>query len=427
MKRQWPATLTIRKPAGDRMAIPAGISQQRTWMVCGLLFLATVLNYLDRQVLSLTAEHVMAEFHLDQEHFGEIVSSFRYSYAAVQLFGGWLVDAAGPRLVFPLAVGLWSAAGICTGWSQTISGLRGCRFALGVGEALNWPCALKTTEQLLEPRDRAFANGIFNGGTAIGAMIAPVVVTILVRRSGWRSPFLFTGALGGLWVLLWAVTMRGQGTKMRGRPIAIRRVPSIMATIARRKEFSLLVASAVIINGVSYFLADWIPLYLKTDRGFGFAQGNALSILVYAGLDSGNLLTGYFVRRAMIRGASIGSARNVAPGASCVLMSCAPIAGFTPWRFLALACIALTAVGVAGFLVIYLTTVQDVDPLHVGTTAGMLGGVGNLVYGMLAPWIGRLSDLHHTAVIFSLIGVLPWVAYLCIAPVIREQSYVIRH
>jgi MFS-type transporter involved in bile tolerance (Atg22 family) len=128
----------------------------------------------------------------------------------------------------------------------------------------------------------------------------------------------------------------------------------------------------------------------------------------------------------MIRGAGIGSARNVALGASCVLMSCAPIAGFTPWRFLALACIALTAVGVAGFLVIYLTTVQDVDPLHVGTTAGMLGGVGNLVYGMLAPWIGRLSDLHHTAVIFSLIGVLPWVAYLCIAPVIREQSYVIR-
>jgi len=401
----------------------AGNIPRRTWLICGLLLLATVLNYLDRQVISLTAEQIMAEFHLDRQQFGEVVSSFRYSYAAVQLFGGWVVDAAGPMLVFPIAVALWSAAGISTGWSQTIGGLHRCRFLLGVGEALNWPCALKTTEQLLQPRDRSLANGIFNGGTAIGAMIAPVVVTVLVRKSGWRSPFIFSGALGGIWVCLWAFSMRGQSAKMSGRPIAIRQIPSIMASIARRKEFSLLMASAVIINGVSYFLADWIPLYLKTDRGFGFAQGNALSILVYAGLDSGNILTGFFVRRAVMLGATIGNARNVALGASCVLMSCAPVAGFTRWRFLALACIALTAVGVAGFLVIYLTAVQEVDPLHVGTTAGMLGGLGNLVYGMLAPGIGRLSDQHQTAVIFSLIGILPWVAYFCIATVIRAQSY----
>ncbi len=103
-------------------------------------------------------------------------------------------------------------------------------------------------------------------------------------------------------------------------------------------------------------------------------------------------------------------------------MSCAPIAGVTRWRFVALTCIALTAVGVAAFLVVYLTAVQDVDPQHVGATAGMLGGVGNLIYGMLAPGIGLLSDLHQTAVVFSLIGVLPWLAYLCIAPVIRAQS-----
>ncbi len=423
MKTQSQTTPTIRKPAGARMQTPAVASPQRAWVVCGLLLLATVLNYLDRQVLSLTAENVMAEFHLNQQHFGDVVASFRYSYAAVQLFGGWLVDAAGPRLVFPMAVALWSAAGVFTGLSHTMAGLRASRFVLGIGEAFNWPCSLKTTERLLEPRDRSFANGIFNGGTALGAMLAPVVVTLLVRRSGWRSPFLLTGAIGGLWVLLWTVVMRRRASKLGGQPISLRRVPSLMASIARRKEFSLLVASAVIINGVSYFLADWIPLYLKTDRGFGFVEGNALSMLVYGGLDSGNILTGYLVRRAVIGGASVGNARNAALAASCALMSSAPLAGFTPWRFLALACIALTAVGVAGFLVIYLTTVQDVDPLHVGTTAGMLGGLGNLVYGVLAPWIGRLADLHQTAVIFSLIGVLPWVAYLCIAPVIKAQAY----
>ncbi len=140
--------------------------------------------------------------------------------------------------------------------------------------------------------------------------MAPVVVTILVKHSGWRSPFFVTGALGGIWVLLWAATMRGQSAKMSGRPVPFRSIPLIMVSIARRREFSLLLVSAVIVNSVSYFLADWIPLYLKTERGFGFAQGNALSILVYAGLDSGNILSGYFVRWAVTRGVSIGSARE---------------------------------------------------------------------------------------------------------------------
>ncbi|MCU1258993.1 MAG: sugar phosphate permease [Bryobacterales bacterium] len=417
MKTRLPTLPTLPRPAG---------ANRRAWLVCGLLLLATILNYLDRQVLSLTAERVIAEFHLDHRGFGEIVSWFRYSYAAVQLLGGWLVDALGPRLVFPLAVAFWSAAGMGTAWVHTLGGLRACRFALGIGEAFNWPCSLKTTEQLLEPRDRPLANGIFNSGTAAGAIIAPVIVTVLVRQSGWRSPFLFTGALGAVWVLLWAISMSGEGARMGANRAAMRHAPRAMAAIARRKEFWLLTASAVVINGASYFLADWIPLYLKMDRGFGFAEGNVLSILVYAGLDSGNIAAGYLVRRAVIRGARIECARLQAVGISCVLMSLAPLAGFTAWRYLALACIALTAVGVAGFLVIYLTTLQDLDPEHVGTVAGMLGGLGNLVYGMLTPSIGRLSDLHQTAIVFLLIGGLPWLAYLCIAPVITAQSNAIR-
>jgi MFS transporter, ACS family, aldohexuronate transporter len=394
--------------------------------VCSLLLMATVLNYLDRQVLSLTAERVIAEFHLSHEGFGNVVSSFRYSYAAMQFIGGWLVDAVGPRVVFPLAVAFWSAAGFGTAFVRSIGALRDCRLALGIGEAFNWPCALKTTERLLEPRDRSLANGIFNGGTAVAAMIAPLIVTILVRQSGWRLPFIFTGALGALWVVLWSLTIGRRSPLLDGNSAALRRAPSIALGIARRREFWLLVASAIVVNGVSYFLADWIPLYLKTDRKFGFIEGNALSILVYAGLDTGNVLTGYLVRRSMMRGAPIARARMAALTGSCVLMSCAPLAGFTPWRYLALGCISLTAVGTAGFLVIYLTSLQDVDPLHVGTTAGLLGGIGNLSYGLLAPSIGKLSDLHQTSTIFLLIGALPWLAYFCISPVIRAQSNAIR-
>lgn len=404
------------------MSKPHLASQPGLWLVCALLLMATVLNYLDRQVLSLTAERVITEFHLSHESFGAVLSSFRYSYAAMQFIGGFLVDAVGPRVLFPLAVAFWSAAGFGTAFVRSIVALRACRFALGIGEAFNWPCALKTTERLLQPRDRALANGIFNGGMAVAAMMAPVIVTLLVRQSGWRLPFLFTGTLGVLWIVAWSLTIGRRTPRLDGSSAVMWNAPSILLGIIRLRQFWLLVASAIVINGVSYFLADWIPLYLKTDRGFSFVQSNALSILVYAGLDTGNVLTGYLVRRAMIHGAPIAKARRLALTASCVLMSCAPLAGFTPWRYLSLACMVLTAVGTAGFLVIYLTSVQDVDPAHVGTTAGLLGGIGNLSYGLLAPSIGRLSDLHQTSTLFLLIGALPWLAYLCISPVIRAQS-----
>jgi ACS family hexuronate transporter-like MFS transporter len=178
------------------------------WFICALLLSATVLNYLDRQVLSLTAENIIGDFHTDKASFGTMIAAFRYSYAAVQFFGGWLVDALGARAVFPAAVGVWPCAGMLTAGAFSLPGMWTCRFPLGAGEAFNWPCALKVTESLLAAEERPLANGIFNSGTALGAMIAPVIVTLVTLRFGWRSAFLLTGALGFLWIGLWHALTR---------------------------------------------------------------------------------------------------------------------------------------------------------------------------------------------------------------------------
>jgi len=408
------STHTSRTKAG------ADIVGKRKWWICILLLLATVLNYLDRQVLSLTAEHVMAEFGLDKEGFGRVLGAFRYSYALVQVFGGWIVDAFGARWVFPGAVGLWSIAGMATAFAPTFSTLLMCRVVLGVGEAFNWPCALKVTERLLEPKDRPLANGLFNSGTAVGAMIAPLLVTGLVLNYGWRSPFVVAGALGAVWVIAWYVSTRNLA--LAREQLKVAEVPAVMGRILRLRAFWLLATSAVVVNGVSYFLADWIPLYLKTERGFSFSVGNALSILVYAGLDGGNLLAGVFVRRAVHRGWSVAAARNRALLCACTLMSTAVLAGWTKANAIALVCLVLTAVGVAMFLVIYLTLVQDLDPQHIGTAAGMLGGLGNLAYGAVSPYIGRLADANQSAVTFGMIAVLPWLAYFTISSVVRRPA-----
>ena len=394
-----------------------------TWVVCGLLLAATVLNYLDRQVLSLTAEKIIAEYHTDKAGFGELIAAFRFSYATVQVFGGWIVDSYGPRIVFSAAVGVWSCAGMFTGMAATFREMWACRFMLGVGEAFNWPCALKTTESLLEPKDRVLANGIFNSGTALGAMIAPVLVTVLTLRFGWRSAFLVTGAAGFLWIVLWRAFTSSRADVLRGRRIPITRVPGVFASIVRKRDFWLLASSAVVVNSVSYFLADWIPLYLKTERGFSFAFGNMLSMLVYGGLDAGNILAGAFVRGAATQGMDVGTARNLALVLSCVLMTSAIGVGFVTSAYVALALLVLTAIGVAGFLVVYLTLVQELSPMHTGAAAGMLGGMGNMAYALVSPLIGRLADVNQSGITFLLMGSLPWLALISILPVARRSSY----
>jgi ACS family hexuronate transporter-like MFS transporter len=373
----------------------AGGNVQR-WLICVLLFLATVLNYLDRQVMALNAEHILQEFSLSKEHFGEVLAAFRYSYALAQFFGGWMVDALGPYRMYPAAVGLWSAAGLLTGLAPTFNLLRGCRFLLGIGEAFNWPCALHVTHRIFPRERRSLANGIFNSGTAAGAILAPLIVTGLTLNYGWRASFVFTGMLGGLWILAWFWIAR----PLRGE-MAPSSAGTAMLALARRKEFWLLAVSAIIINSVSYYLADWIPLYLKTERGFSFAGGNLISLFVYAGLDVGNLSIGWLAGKTGIRKSLL---------LCCVLMSSAAGVGLVPNSYVAVGMMLLTALGVAGFLVIYLTLVQNLDSLRVGMAAGMLGGLGNLAYGVVSPYIGKLADAELSSLSFVCIGVLPWLA-----------------
>jgi ACS family hexuronate transporter-like MFS transporter len=390
------------------------------WRICIVLFLATVLNYVDRQVLSLNAEHVMEEFGLNREELGWIIAAFRYAYAGFQIAGGWLVDLLGAWVVYPAAVGLWSLAGFLTAWARSPLQLAAWRFLLGAGEAFNWPCALKVTRRLLEPKDRALANGIFNSGSAVGALISPVLVTFLTLRYGWRASFLITGSLGALWILVWWGVAGARREQLAGAAGPRVSLGAIFAGILRRRNFWLLSVSAVIVNSVSYLLADWIPLYLKTERRFSFAEGNALSMLIFAGLDAGNLAVGFFTRKLVTAGVSLPAARRMAVLICCGLMTAAAGAGYAASSALAVTLLVLTAIGVAGFLVVYLTLVQDVDPENVGAASGLLGGIGNLSYGLVSPYIGRLADLGRSRSVFLLAGLLPWLAFLALRRVIQE-------
>ena len=386
----------------------------RTWWICFLLFLATSIVYLDRQVLALTAAKIIAEFGLTNEQFGQIVAAFRYSYGLVQIFCGFLVDAYGPRIVFPVASGAWSLVGLLTGLATTVSMLTGLRFLLGASEAFNWPCSLKVTHSLLSPKDRPLANGIFNSGGAMGALAAPVIVTWIAIHWSWRAAFVVTGAVGGLWIFAWLWVTRESADSLKGNRVAIREIVQVMGRLIAMREFWILAVSSLVVNSVNYYLSDWIPLYLETSRGFSFARGNFLSIVIYGGTFTGNLLIGLFVRLLVARGSSVVAAKRWALFAACLFMVSAIPAGFTSYRYAAVLLLALTGVGVGSFLVIYLTLVQDLEPAYVGVSSGLLGGLSNIAYGAVSPYIGLLADRHDTNLILLLIGILPWFAFAAI-------------
>jgi ACS family hexuronate transporter-like MFS transporter len=218
------------------------------WVVCGLLLLATMLNYMDRLTLNQLSERVMGEFGLDERHYGQLESAFAFAFAVGAILFGWMADRWNVRLLYPLALLAWSAAGFATGMVQGFVGLMLCRSLLGLAEAGNWPCALRTTQHILPPSKRGFGNGILQSGAAAGAILTPLLIEWLVLEGNpakypewvaglvgqagggqtgapfpglfhlvavpayhpgaWRYPFLVIGVLGVVWVLLWMLLVR---------------------------------------------------------------------------------------------------------------------------------------------------------------------------------------------------------------------------
>jgi ACS family hexuronate transporter-like MFS transporter len=180
------------------------------WWIAVVLFLATVLTYLDRQTVSLCSPQIREEFHLSNEQYGQLLATFRWAYAPTHVLAGWLADRVSIRFIYALAVGLWSMAGAGAGFAFGFRQLRLTRGVLGVGEAFNWPCATRIVANLFTPADRGLGSGIFNSGSAVGSLLAPLLITPIAVQFGWRWAFLSIGGLGLFWIVLWIlVTRRG--------------------------------------------------------------------------------------------------------------------------------------------------------------------------------------------------------------------------
>lgn len=426
--------LTNQPPAGDDRTSDraAGeVSRERTlwrWSICILLFLATVLSYLDRQTMAICSNAICEEFGLSNEQLGELQAAFRWTYAAVQFPAGWLADRCPVRATYALAVGVWSLAGAAAAWVSSPQMLARTRAMLGVGEAFNTPCALRTTSNVLPPEDRALGNGLFNCGAATGALAAPFMIAPVAEVWGWRRAFLLVGAAGAAWIVLWLVFTRSRTVERRKEIVSIDVQPGrtgkwrlsafssvvekLVATLGRPMfwlqvlSFWLLVIFSITINPCWYFCADWIPKYMHDQRGFANLGAGLITIPVFLAADAGNLSGGAIVKLLAGRGWSLRRARAASSLLAAALVLPVIAAGHVANPYGSIALLASAAFGIMALMTNYLASIQAFSLARVGLVAGILGAVGNVAGAVASPLIGRYVDQsgnYHA--VFLLVGI----------------------
>jgi ACS family hexuronate transporter-like MFS transporter len=266
------------------------------WWVCGLLLLATTINYMDRLTLAQTASRVMTELDFKEDRYGELESSFSYAFALGAVLMGWMVDRWNVRWLYPAALFVWSAAGFLTGLVEGFLGLLACRTLLGLAEAGHWPCALRTTQHITPPAQRSLGNSILQSGAAIGSILTPLLILHMPNGPGtWRYPFLLVGAAGIAWVFIWLASVRADdlNTPRSTSPpplgilLLLAALFAIKTTVRRLPDLPpdlpmtvSVVVSLVGITGVFFWMRDALNTDTSLDRGVFYRRFWALAVVV---------------------------------------------------------------------------------------------------------------------------------------------------
>ncbi|MDZ4797064.1 MAG: MFS transporter [Bryobacteraceae bacterium] len=399
------------------------------WYICGLLFFATTVNYIDRQVLGILKPVLRTELGWDEEQYGDIVFAFQLAYAIMMPLTGRLIDWLGTRFSYAAAVVVWSFAAMAHALANSAGGFSIARFALGFGEAANFPAAIKTVADWFPPKERALATGIFNSGSNVGAIIAPLVVPIIAATWGWRMAFILTGAVGFLWVVLWlwlyreprehpnlgAAELAIIESERENEPPAVK-VP--YAQLLRKRQTWAFLMGKFLTDPIWWFYLFWLPGYLYDKYGLNLTQLGPPLIVIYLAADVGSIGGGWLSSYLLARGLDLNRSRKLAM-LVCALSVTAIIfilfAGSNMW--LAVTLISIATAAHQGWSANLYTIVSDLFPRGwVGSVTG-LGGMGGAIGGMIfAPTVGRYLKWSDGAYgpIFVLCGTIYLVALLVI-------------
>jgi ACS family hexuronate transporter-like MFS transporter len=377
-----------------------------------LLFLATLLNYLDRQTIAVSASVISQEFGLGDAQLGQLFFAFLLAYGLAQLFVGTILDRFPVRIAYAGAVIAWSVAGAAAAAATGFVSLFLLRVLLGVCECPNWPLALRVVRRTIPPEQRALANGIFQSGTSVGALVAAPIIIWLTTAYSWRVAFVAVGAVGLLWVALWLLAFRDQETNPPpATDVTLTDAPASFTEIIRSRAFLGLLVATSFLNPLQYFYVTWLPRYFDKYAGVGFGKELAARLVtVYFALDLGLWLGGAGVLW-LSRKLSVTRARQIITTLGTVLMAGIPLAGQLHDLNAITVLLCCATFGLGCFMVNYLAFTSEVSDKKVSTAAGLLGGAGSLAGALFMLLFGNVVEQRGSfALAFIFAGAMPLIA-----------------
>jgi ACS family hexuronate transporter-like MFS transporter len=375
------------------------------WTVCALLFFATTINYVDRQILSLIKEILDKELGWTNEQFGWVNSAFQGAYGLGLLGFGWFVDRFGTKVGYAVSIIAWSIAAGCHALVGSVSGFIVARVALGLGEGGNFPSAIKATALWFPKRERAFATSIFNAGTNVGAILAPWLVPLIAFSLGWRWAFILAGIAGVAWLFFWIpiyntpdkakqpneaelALIHSDGDAKAGQEVA---KVSWGELLRYRETWSFIVAKFMT-DPIWWFFLIWLPDFFNKSYGLNIKKSWVHIIIIYSIVTVLSIFGGWITGRLVKGGWSVTRARKTGMliFAACVVpMFFATSLGVWPAVFL----IALAGSAHQAWSANLYTTVSDMFPKHMVASVVGLGGLAGALGGMLFPvYCGRVLD-----------------------------------
>jgi len=395
------------------------------WTICALLFFATTINYVDRAVLGVLAPTLRTEIGWTDQEYGYISAAFTLAYAIGFIFAGWFIDRVGTRLGYSIYLTIWSFAAAAHALARSVFGFGLARFGLGIGESGNFPAAIKTIAEWFPKKERALATGIFNAGSNVGAILAPLAVPWIALNWGWQSAFLITGLAGLIWVVFWWPLYHRPAEHPHLSKSELAHIESDPPDPAEKIPWLKLLplrqtwafsTGKFLTDSIWWFYLFWFPLFMNDRFGVDLRTIGLPMITVYLLADVGSVGGGWLSSFLLKRGWSVNGARKIAMLVCALCILPVAMAPHVEGQWAAVFLIGVAAAAHQGFSANIFTIASDMFPRKaVGSVVGIggfAGAMGGFFMNLGAGWLRQNTGSY--VVMFAIAGVVYLFALLII-------------
>jgi len=385
------------------------------WTICALLFFATTINYIDRQVLGILAPDLQREIGWNEIDYGYIVTAFQAAYALGMVVVGRLLDKFGTKLGFTIAITVWSIAAMGHALARSVVGFALARFSLGLGESANFPASIKTVAEWFPKKERALATGIFNAGSNVGAILAPMAVPWIALTYGWQWAFIGTGAIGFFWIAFWVMLYEKPEQQKRLKQEELSYIQSDppdtqvkipWMSLLKHKQVWAFAVAKFMTDPIWWFYLYWVPKYLNSTYGLTLNTIGPPLIIIYLLADVGSIGGGWLSSSLIKRGWSVNKGRKTAMLVCAICVVPIVLASQASELWMAVALLGLATAAHQGWSANLFTTTSDMFPRKaIGSIVGlggMAGAIGGMLIATLAGFILQLTGSYE--VLFAICG-----------------------